>query len=199
MQKANSTSQQSGGNYIPQKTKYVWKRNVDLNVCGASLAALPCDLHNASSEDILQFFYSKYCPIIDVVARNRRQIQKHANFFVHPVLKELRKKKLELLRQLAHTKNKSERNKIIVDLKDFNLVFKNKLRELRKERKGEDLRQVVVEMKANPRKAWAILRRFLGKESDSPRQIENDGGEVVVGKDAATVFAEQYYKQLNSY
>eukprot|EP00808_Paulinella_micropora_P007453 g75864.t1 len=52
-------------------------------------------------------------------------------------------------------------------------------------------------MKPNPRKAWAILRRFLGKESDSPRQIENDGGEVVVGKDAATVFAEQYYKQLN--
>eukprot|EP00808_Paulinella_micropora_P031204 g41489.t1 len=52
-------------------------------------------------------------------------------------------------------------------------------------------------MKANPRKAWAILRRFLGNESDSPRQIENDVGEVVVGKDAATVFAEQYHKQLN--
>eukprot|EP00808_Paulinella_micropora_P019803 g14045.t1 len=50
-------------------------------------------------------------------------------------------------------------------------------------------------MKANPRKAWAILRRFLGK--DSPRQIENNVGEVVVGKDAATVFAEQYHKQLN--
>eukprot|EP00808_Paulinella_micropora_P015660 g67015.t1 len=199
MQKANSTNQQCGGNYIPQKTKYVWRRNADLNVCVASLPALPCDLHTASSEDILQFFYSKYCPIIDVVARNRRQIhdQKHANFFVHPVLKELRKKKLELLRQLAHIKDKSERKKIIVDLKEFNVLFKKKLRELRKERKDEDLRQVVVQMKANPRKAWAILRRFLDKESDSPRQIENDGGEVVVGKDAATVFAEQYYKQLN--
>eukprot|EP00808_Paulinella_micropora_P006680 g52248.t1 len=55
----------------------------------------------------------------------------------------------------------------------------------------------IAEMKANPRKAWAILRRFLGKESDSPRQIENDGGEVVGGKEAATVFAEQYHKQLN--
>eukprot|EP00808_Paulinella_micropora_P003319 g7412.t1 len=132
-------------------------------------AARDVKMQKANSTNILQFFYSKYCPIIDVVARNRRQIQKHANFFVHPVLKELRKKKLELLRQLAHTKNKSERNKIIVDLKDFHLVFKNKLRELRKERKDEDLRQVVVEMKANPRKAWAILKRFLGKESDSPR------------------------------
>eukprot|EP00808_Paulinella_micropora_P028851 g19446.t1 len=127
-----------------------------------------------------------------------RQVQKHANFFVHPVLKELRKNKLELLRQLAHTKeDRSDRKKIVVELKEFNLVFKDKLKELRNEGKDEDLRQIVAEMKANPRKAWAILRRFLGKESDSPRQIENDVGEVVVGKDAATVFAEQCHKQLN--
>eukprot|EP00808_Paulinella_micropora_P024850 g34917.t1 len=65
MQKSNSTSQQSGGNYILQKTKYVWKRNVDLNVCADSLPALPCEVRDASSEDILQFFYSNYCPIID--------------------------------------------------------------------------------------------------------------------------------------
>eukprot|EP00808_Paulinella_micropora_P011968 g68993.t1 len=101
----------------------------------------------------------------------RHEVQKHANFFVHPVLKELRKKKLELLRQLTHTKDRSDRKKIVVELKEFNLVFKDKLKELQKERKDEDLRQVVAEMKANPRKAWAILRRFLGKESDSPRQI----------------------------
>eukprot|EP00808_Paulinella_micropora_P011330 g83338.t1 len=130
------------------------------------------------------------------MAKNMRLVQKHANFFVHPVLKELRKKKLELLRQLAHTKVRSDRKKIVGELKEFNLAFKDKLKELRNERKDEDLRQVVAEMKANPRKAWAILRRLLGKESDSPRQIENDVGEVV-GKDAATVFAEQYDKQLN--
>eukprot|EP00808_Paulinella_micropora_P000747 g32377.t1 len=163
MQKSNSTSQQSGGNYIPQKTKYVWKRNVDLSVCADSLPALPCDLRDASSEDILQFFYSNYCPIIDVVARNRRQIQKHANCFVYPVLKELRKKKLELLRQLAHTKDRNERKKLIVDLKDFNLLFKNKLRELRNERKKEDLRQVVAEIALDRlrmmEERWWVVRR----------------------------------------
>eukprot|EP00808_Paulinella_micropora_P015664 g67038.t1 len=89
-------------------------------------------------------------------------------------LKELRKKKLELLRQLARTRDGSERKKIVVALKEFNLLFKNKLKELRNKRKEEDLRQVVADMKANPRKAWDILRRFLGKESDSPRQIENN-------------------------
>eukprot|EP00808_Paulinella_micropora_P013746 g6757.t1 len=68
---------------------------------------------------------------------------------------------------------------------------KNKVKELRNEKKIEDLDQIVVQMKRNPRKAWSILRKFLEKESNSPRQIENNEGAIVTGNTAAEVFANQ--------
>eukprot|EP00808_Paulinella_micropora_P021862 g71707.t1 len=79
-------------------------------------------------------------------------------------------------------------------LKHLNGVIKNKVKELRN-KKIEDLDQIVVQMKRNPRKAWSILRKFLEKEPNSPRQIENNEGAIVTGNTAAEVFANQ--KQFN--
>eukprot|EP00808_Paulinella_micropora_P017926 g22880.t1 len=62
-------------------------------------------------------------------------------------------------------------------LKHLNGVIKNNVKELRNKKKIEDLDQIVVQMKRNPRKAWMSDNEPEEERHDDPEQEEpeNEG------------------------
>eukprot|EP00808_Paulinella_micropora_P002374 g68475.t1 len=132
---------------------FVWKRKVDLSNLAESFAELPKAYESATPIDILGFFYSNRCPIIDRAAKKTNTKVRSPGFITHPTLNKMKSVKNMLLRKLkiAHERNnQQEKNEIIKRLKECHLQFKKALRKVRSEKHENGMKEVAKEMTKNP-------------------------------------------------